>query len=35
MARHSVLDLPLGDVMRAEIALPLQHVLTPHGGQPA
>ena len=27
MARNPVLDLPLGEVMRSEIALPLQHVL--------
>jgi hypothetical protein len=27
MAKNPVLDLPLGDVMRSEIALPLQHVL--------
>ena len=27
MSRNPVLDLPLGDVMRSEIALPLQHVL--------
>jgi len=27
MARNPILDLPLNDVMRAEIALPLQHVM--------
>ena len=27
MSRHPILDLPLNDVMRPEIALPLQHVL--------
>jgi hypothetical protein len=27
MAKNPVLDLPLCDVMRSEIALPLQHVL--------
>ena len=27
MSRNPVLDLPLTDVMRSEIALPLQHVL--------
>ena len=27
MSRNPVLDLPLADVMRSEIALPLQHVL--------
>lgn len=27
MARNPVLDLPLSDFMRSEIALPLQHVL--------
>jgi len=28
--RHPVLELPLGEVMRSEIALPLQHVLKLH-----
>ncbi len=27
MSKNPVLDLPLSDVMRSEIALPLQHVL--------
>ena len=27
MSRNPILDLPLGDVMRSEIALPLQHLL--------
>jgi hypothetical protein len=27
MARNPILDLPLSDVMRSEIALPLQHIL--------
>lgn len=27
MSRNPILDLPLNDVMRSEIALPLQHVL--------
>ena len=27
MARNPILDLPLSDVMRSEIALPLQHVM--------
>jgi hypothetical protein len=27
MAKNPILDLPLTDVMRSEIALPLQHVL--------
>jgi hypothetical protein len=27
MSRNPILDLPLADVMRSEIALPLQHVL--------
>jgi hypothetical protein len=27
MARNPILDLPLSDIMRAEIALPLQHVM--------
>jgi hypothetical protein len=27
MSRNPILDLPLSDVMRSEIALPLQHVL--------
>jgi hypothetical protein len=27
MSCHPVLDLPLSDVMRSEIALPLQHIL--------
>ena len=27
MAKNPILDLPLSDVMRSEIALPLQHVL--------
>jgi hypothetical protein len=27
MAKNPILDLPLAEVMRAEIALPLQHVL--------
>jgi len=30
MARNPILDLPLSDVMRPEIALPLQHVLRLH-----
>ena len=29
-SKHPVLDLPLGEVMRSEIALPLQHVLKLH-----
>jgi hypothetical protein len=29
-SRHPVLDLALVDVMRSEIALPLQHVLKLH-----
>ena len=28
--RHPVLDLPLGEIMRSEIALTLQHVLKIH-----
>ena len=27
MARNPILDLPLSDIMRSEIALPLQHVM--------
>jgi hypothetical protein len=30
MARNPILDLPLSDVMRSEIALPLQHMLNLH-----
>ena len=30
MARNPILDLPLNDFMRSEIALPLQHVLKLH-----
>ena len=30
MSKNPVLDLPLSDVMRPEIALPLQHVLKLH-----
>lgn len=30
MGRNPILDLPLSDFMRAEIALPLQHVLKLH-----
>jgi hypothetical protein len=30
MSKNPILDLPLSDVMRSEIALPLQHVLQLH-----
>ena len=30
MARNPILDLPLSDIMRSEIALPLQHVMKLH-----
>jgi hypothetical protein len=30
MVRHPALDVPLNDVMRSQIALPLQHVLKLH-----